>query len=204
VNAIRSLKRDWILTEAAFQKLLACLDSDRDRAGAAYERLRTKLLIYFEHRGSAAPEDLADETLNRFARRLEEGLEVPSAEAHSYVYAIARNVLREMWKQPEPAEPLDTLPESRQPAHDPRVPARPDPELRLGCLTKCLEKLPADVRELVMRYHTGEGRERIDGRKALSDRIGVPLNALRIRVHRIRNDLEACMKSCLERATRVK
>ena len=43
-----SLKGEWVLTQAAFDGLLAMLDSDRDKAGEKYEFIRLKLLKYFQ------------------------------------------------------------------------------------------------------------------------------------------------------------
>src|ERR671938_30866 len=61
------------LTAEAFTKLLARLDPDRERAGEKYEELRRTLVKFFEWRGAPFPEDQADETFNRVARKLDEG-----------------------------------------------------------------------------------------------------------------------------------
>ena len=54
---------------------------------------------------------------------------------------------------------------------------------------------------LILRYYEGEGREKIDNRLELAAKLKIPLNALRIRVHRIKRTLEDCIAECLERAT---
>src|SRR5215475_3505065 len=59
------------LTPKAFTKLLDKLSADPEIAGGEYEELRRRLIKFFEWRGSLFPEDLADETLNRTARKID-------------------------------------------------------------------------------------------------------------------------------------
>lgn len=59
----RTTEKQWALSEVAFSKLLRWLDSDEQSAGEKYERLRQKLLLFFEHRGCPIPSELADKTL---------------------------------------------------------------------------------------------------------------------------------------------
>jgi hypothetical protein len=63
-------KKDWVLSREAFDALLLNLDPDPERAGARVEHLRRALITFFECRGSAAPEELTDDTMNRVARPL--------------------------------------------------------------------------------------------------------------------------------------
>ena len=46
-----------------------------------------------------------------------------------------------------------------------------------------------------------EKRAKINFRKQMADRLGVGLNALRIRTYRIRTRLEECLIKCLAEAT---
>jgi DNA-directed RNA polymerase specialized sigma24 family protein len=197
----RSLPRETrrVLTQAAFDELLAAFDADRDRAGEKYEAMRAKLVTFFENRGGAAPEEMADDALTRVATRIAEGVSVPPAELHSYVYGVARNVLREGWQTKTKLESLEDLAPSRHPSVDPRQSEGPDWERRLECLGRCVAKLEPEERDLVARYHSGEGRERIEGRRALAERFNSSANALRVRVHRIHRELESCLEACLRR-----
>jgi len=52
-------------------RLFQALDPDPERAGEEYLKLHTRLTRYFASRGSAIPDELADRTLDRVARRLE-------------------------------------------------------------------------------------------------------------------------------------
>jgi DNA-directed RNA polymerase specialized sigma24 family protein len=81
-------KTVWTLTPEAFERLLASFDSDRERAGQKYENTRRKLLEFFEARGSRAPDEHADETLNRVARKIVEGEAIENL--NNYCYGVAR------------------------------------------------------------------------------------------------------------------
>jgi hypothetical protein len=83
----RPLKKDWVLNEDAFNRLLGCLDADRQRAGEQYEHLRRSLIKYFNWRGSIYPEKDADETIDRVALKLYEGPEIE--DLYSYALGVA-------------------------------------------------------------------------------------------------------------------
>src|SRR5258707_3559667 len=84
------------LTANAFAKLLNRLDADRERAGEKYEDLRRTLNRFFEWRGAPFPEEHADETFNRVARKLDEGVEIKNF--GGYCYEVARLVCLESTK----------------------------------------------------------------------------------------------------------
>jgi DNA-directed RNA polymerase specialized sigma24 family protein len=182
------------LDHESFQRLLGLFDPDRARAGERYEAIRRGLVKFFECKGGRFPEELADETLDRVARRLAEGETIRAADPAVYVHGVARNVLRGDWAQRQraagaPGDPtLD--PAARQP--DPL-----DAERRMSCLDRCLASLPPETRRLVLQYYADERRAKIEGRRELAESMGIGLNALRIRMHRIRARLESCVRSCL-------
>jgi len=66
-------KKDWQLTQAAFDMLLARLDADRDEAGRKYVELRRKLVKFLGLWGCSYPDDQADEAIGRTARKIFEG-----------------------------------------------------------------------------------------------------------------------------------
>lgn len=66
------MKKHWILSQNAFQQFLDCLDEGADSGGEKYLEMRRRLVSYFDRRNCASPDELADETLNRVARKLEE------------------------------------------------------------------------------------------------------------------------------------
>lgn len=186
------------LTQEIFDALLAQLDPDRERAGERYEAIRRKLVRLFEWRGCAAPEDLADETINRVARRLAEGVELRSADPYGYFCGVAHLLYKEVLRRASREHrALEGSGELLLPTALPVISEEESGDDRLDCLRRCLAELPADQRDLVLRYHQGESN--IRNRKALSEELGIPMNALRIRVHRVRRKLESCLEDCLKR-----
>ena len=179
------------------------LDRDRERAGTRYEQIRRALITFFECRGCATPEDHADDTITRVARRLLEGRTIHVENPVSYFYGVARNVLKEHW------ESRGRAPTSLE-GHAPGVLRAPDShrlqeewserqskERRLDCLDLCLDSLPAKDGDLIRGYYQGVAGIKIDNRRRLAASLGVSINALRIRALRLREKLEACVQRCL-------
>jgi DNA-directed RNA polymerase specialized sigma24 family protein len=181
------------LSRDAFEALLARLDPDLDRAGERYEEVRLRLVKFFQWRQALSPEDLADETIDRVGRRLRDDPTIQPRSWSAFFHGFARNVLRESWK------------ERKEPPVDPRalrVVAAPaleteSRERRLECLDRCLETLSDDNRRLILRYYQLQRGAQIEQRRRVAEEHGIPLNALRLRVHRIRGRLEACVRGCL-------
>lgn len=179
------------LTSESLEALLAFLDPERDRAGAQYEAIRRRLTRLFEWRGFGNAEDLADETINRVARRIQEGIEVRSTDPYGYFCGVAHLVSKEIARRAA-RERAALEKDEWQP---PPPPDESEEDDRLACLRHCLERLPDDQRLLVLRYHQED--DHIRSRQMLSQELGVPMNALRIRVHRVRRKLEECVAKCL-------
>src|SRR5262245_44442773 len=85
-------KRDWALTQGSFHRLLDWLDEKSDSGGQRYLDIRRRLVSYFDRKNGQAPDELADETLNRVARRLEEEGEIITDVPAHYCYIVARFV----------------------------------------------------------------------------------------------------------------
>ena len=66
-----------------------------------------------------------------------------------------------------------------------------------ACFDKCLQQLPQSDRDLVLFRFVDKGKE-LDARRELAQSLGISPNALRVRVHRTRRDLEKCITSCLQ------
>lgn len=194
-----------MITEEAFSMLLAQFDPDRHAAGEKYEQLREGLTKFFECRGCPSPADYVDETFNRAARRISEGQDVTIGGIQGYCYGVARNVARERHRNPDvQASALDSLLPSEQPRENPSVTEwqhveRIRTEQRIECLEKCLEELPPESRLLFESYHDGGERAKIRNHERLAGMLGITLNNLRVRVHRIRKDLESCVLKCVAR-----
>ena len=179
------------LTAEGFEALLAQLDADRERAGERYETIRRKLVRLFDWRGCDSSEELADETINRVSRRMAEGIELRSSDPYGYFCGVAHHVYKEVLRQS--SRQRRALESGGWP---PPEPAGEADDLHLECLRRCLKGLTDKERDLVLRYHQGENN--IRNRQTLARELGIPLNALRIRVHRIRRKLEDCVFRCLE------
>jgi DNA-directed RNA polymerase specialized sigma24 family protein len=179
------------LTPDVFERFLGHLGQDRATAAAEYLRIRDKLAEFFAWRGSRWPEDHADQTLDRLARRLDEGACV--AHLRAYAYGVARHVLLESARNERRRHAaLQGVPAPPWPAGDEAVVR----ERRSVCLKHCLAALPPDSRELVVEYHLGQEGSLFERRRLLAERLGIAPGALRTRVHRIRARLEACLKGC--------
>jgi RNA polymerase sigma factor (sigma-70 family) len=204
VGDLRTQSIDRNLTPEAFDRLLTRFDVNRDRAGEKYESLRSQLVKFFECRGIFSPRELTDETINRVARKVLEGEEIPPASFYGYFYGVARNVCREYLRKPESRlTSLECVLPSQHPWENPvemnqQVKERKTLEQRLECLESCLAKLPAEAQKLITSYYEEEQGAKINNRRRIAEGLGISLNNLRIRVHRIREVLEECVLSCLE------
>jgi len=192
------MKKDWVLTQDAFDGLLDWLDPDREVAGRKYEAIRLRLIKIFTCRGCSEAEDLADETINRVAARVGEIATDYQGEPAAYFYGVAQKVYLEHLRKVKVKQaevPLDSSfndPAMRKDRVD------DDIEPSYECLEHCLEHLPSANRQLVLEYYRQERKAKIDHRKLLAAELGIAVNALRIRAHRIRRSLEQCVHICLE------
>jgi len=181
-------RQRWTLTSGAFDRLLAVLDADRGRAASAYEQLRYRLIGLLRWWGAVQPEDLADETLDRVARRLDEGATVSAGSFGAFVGGVARMVFYESMREPASSPTL----------REPTATTAPDEVEAAGeCLDRCLASLEAAERTLLLRYYDGGKAATV--RKQLADELGISPTALRIRAHRLRVTLGRCVTSCLGR-----
>jgi DNA-directed RNA polymerase specialized sigma24 family protein len=194
----QSYRKERELTPEAFTKLLAILDPDPETAGGKYEQLRRKLIKFFEWRGSFISDELADETLNRLARKIDEGEEI-EINVFALSLGIARFVLLETLKRPDnkrvEMKELATVAAPRERREE-------DDDLWAVCLRECLSGVSEENRHLIIEYYQDEGRARIDDRKKLAANLGIPLNALFMRAKRTRDKLEECVTRCVKRKSK--
>jgi DNA-directed RNA polymerase specialized sigma24 family protein len=174
-----------------FTRLLAALHDDPDSAGHAYEHLRRALIRFFDCRAVHPPDECADIVLERLERKLLEP--TPILDVQGFAYGIARMVMLERLRRP-----------STLPLHDVADPIQPLPgageqreEQVRSCFERCIGALSETNRRLVLRYYEDSGRTRIDARRQLAQELAVSENALRIRIQRLRDQLEACITACL-------
>jgi len=209
VEARPTLKKDWVITGDAFEKLLAFLDADRERAAVKYEELRHTLIRYLSFHGSQRLEEHADKAIDRTAKKItDEGLQLDRENYTGYFCKVAKYVLNEHWDEQENSPvSLDELPSRRQPHHDPveeqlRNLERIEKERTSECLDCCLRNLPIAKRELILDYYRAGSRENIKRRSSMAGRRDMSANALRIQISRIKKQLEACVNCCLKDGSR--
>jgi DNA-directed RNA polymerase specialized sigma24 family protein len=187
------------LSQSAFDRLLATLDEDRESAGERYEELRQRLVFFFEKRGCRTAPECADETLNRVAKKIAGGEEIRNLT--SYCLGVAHNVLHEYWDGPHRAwADLDEVTPLQAGVANPLAEDRKREEeeqtrRQAGCMRECLARLPATERELITQYSTSGDRPR------LAAQLAITLNALRIRINRIRDKLRQCVIDCLKKTS---
>jgi hypothetical protein len=128
-----SLRTGRELTKQAFDRLLVWLDQDRDTAALKYEEIRIRLTKMFESRGCITPEDLADETIDRVARRIHEVADTYQGEPVLYFHGVARLVYLEYSRRPSYPS---------QPERDCRL---EETDQRFDCLDECLLRLTPEI-----------------------------------------------------------
>ena len=180
------LHKKWDLNHESFESLLRWLDPDRDKAGKRYEDIRGRLIKIFGSRGCSEPDFLADETINRVAKRVTELEKTYEGDPALYFYGVANKIHLEQARK------------QRSTTKVPVVPALDDFEQEYQCLERCIGQLPPDSRDLVLSYYENDQHAKIVHRQRLAESLGIGLNALRIRAHRARLILRECIVECLK------
>src|SRR5262245_10882397 len=162
MSARISRKKGWVISREAFDRMLAELHPDSERAGEQYEKIRQKLVKLFEWRGCAHAEECADETFNRVAQKICEGTSIWTDEPYSYFHGVALNVLREYWRNVElSAKTIEEAAQIQDSSVDPedlllRETEQREKERLFECLNRCMQKLLSESIDLIIRYHQGE------------------------------------------------
>jgi len=175
-----------VVRQEDFDRLLNWLDDDRDRAGQIYERIRWRLIAVLASRHCPVAEELADETIDRVARRVADIRDSYSGDKAIYFLGVMNNVHHEYLKRPIPPKLPEVTPDVDE-----------TEEVHL-CLDKCLATLSANSRWVIEQYYAANKRAKIDQRKRIADELGINLNTLRLRALRIREKLQGCIEQCLK------
>jgi DNA-directed RNA polymerase specialized sigma24 family protein len=157
--------------ESPQDPLLTLLDPDESVAAERYTELSRRLVKYFEWRGAAHPEDLAQDAIVRVFEKIRAGLRLTYDDNTPYVFAVAHYVLLEDRTAVKRAPTVELTPEL------PASHAGPlDDSL---ALSQCLEHLPPHDGELVSRYYV------VGDRDAMCRDYGLTPVNLRVKVHRL-------------------
>ncbi len=177
----------------SFELFLSWLSPDRDTAEKKLEALRRRLIVLLDLRGCPVSEDLADEALLRFVHHLPSLADgFKDNDPISYLYVTAYHLhLDYIQGQFVP------LPDAAAELPQPDAADDVEEECYHECLDGCLARMEGADRELVLDYYRWEKKAKIESRRRLARRQGVSPNALRIRVYRLRGELQACIEECL-------
>lgn len=190
------MPRERRSTDKSFNELLTWLHPEPETAALIYETVRADLIRIFLWRGCSDPEGMADETIIRVTRKVGEIAASYTGAHTSYFYGVAKNLLHEYDRRREISlsSQAEEFIVSAPPVEDDDLSERV-----YECFEACLKRLEARERKLVIRYYDGQGKAKIDGRKRLAGKLGIDLNALRVRTRRIRSKLRECIEKCLAR-----
>jgi DNA-directed RNA polymerase specialized sigma24 family protein len=177
-----------------FELFLSWLNPDRGAAEIKYNHIRRRLIVLLDLRGYPFSEDVADEAIHRFIRRLPALADsFTTKDPIPYLYTTAYHVHLEQNRRKSLPLPDDVSELAQPEAEEEDV----EEERLHQCLDKCLGGMDEEGRETALAYYQWERREKIECRKALAKRMGISTNALRIKVYHIRNVLQACIEECL-------
>jgi DNA-directed RNA polymerase specialized sigma24 family protein len=187
------------LTASTFDQLLKWLDEDKDSEGQRYLEMRRRLVGYFDRKGCSNADELADETLNRVARRLAEEGRIETETPAKYCYITARFVFMEHLREAQKHNTLlDGLHRQTQTTRLDESDQFETKERMLECLDRCIGELDTSNREIILRYYLGRERVKIENRRSLAESLGITMNALAIRACRIRSRIHACVLKCVQ------
>jgi RNA polymerase sigma factor (sigma-70 family) len=192
------MARDSSIPPESFDEILAWLNPDRDVAGAMYVQLRHDLAKIFSWNCCPDPEGLTDEAIDRVSRKVHELRKTYEGDPRLFFYGVARNLLKESPKKNRIQVSLDeTDPSLNRPERviEERI------TMREECLQSCLEELGSERQELILAYYAKDKQAKIDYRTELAGQLGISVQSLRVRVHRIRGSLVNCIERCLNRKT---
>jgi RNA polymerase sigma factor (sigma-70 family) len=143
--------------------------------------MRRPLLRFFESNHCADPEELTDDTLFRVVNEMSRERAIENLKA--FTYATARHVLLEFKRR---SQRFGELPENLSVALETSDPSMDS----IQRLRRCLQRLPADQRQLIEAYYSeGKGK---DNRRELAETLNVSAVALRVRKHHVIEALRRC------------
>lgn len=190
------MKENRTLLQEHFDALLSLFSENREEAGKAYESLRGRLVQFFLKKNCAQAEQLADETLNRLALKAETFDRGRNLDVAAFAFGFAAKVHLAYLRGPDKA----SSPLEREGPHVTDAPQMtPADEAEFDCLDACLQELSAEDRDLIIKYYSKEGAEKIELRRQLAEFMDIKPEALHMRVFRIKSRLRECVRSCMEK-----
>lgn len=180
-------KKLHVLQREEFERLLTWLDPDPEHAGLIYERIRWRLIAVLASRGCRVPEELADETIDRVARRVADIEATYVGDKAIYFLGVMNNVHHEYLKRRVVFRPMQIIADDTEKKEQTHL-----------CLESCLARLSSNSRALIEEYYSAEKKAKIDLHKRLAQQFGITASVLRLRALRIRQKLQTCIEHCLD------
>ena len=137
---------------------------------------------------------MADEVMDRVAKRVPELRETYVGEPVRYFHGVGRYLVLEHGRKKETA--TDELP-----VRLPEIDRHSD---EYECLLKCLKFLAQDKRELILDYYLYQGHEKIEHHRDMAKELGITDGALRGRAFQVRSRLEKCISDCIPTVNKTK
>jgi DNA-directed RNA polymerase specialized sigma24 family protein len=181
------------ITHESFRLLLGWLDANDEAAGEKYESIRQRLIRIFVGRGCHEAEMLADQTMDRVARKITQLNGSYVGEQALYFYGVANKIHLEWLRQQKRSRLVTPVETGIDDDAD-------DREVEYDCLELCLSRLPADTREMIVEYYRDERQAKIERRKQLARELGISIGALQIRASRLRGRLLSCVRDCASKS----
>jgi hypothetical protein len=189
------MRKDWLLTQEAFDAFLRWLSADRDEAAAKYEHIRRKLIKIFDFKGCDNSDLLADESINRVIERVFRAETSGEKFPTQFIYGVAKIIYLEYCSNPK----TFILDEDTNLADSGITETEffGDDDVQF-CMKFCLESLKKADSELIFNYFSVNKKTKTTEREAICKKRGESMNALRVKISRIRQKLQKCRKNCLQ------
>jgi len=188
------MRKKTPISQEDFDNLLRWFSPDADEAGKKYEEIRVGLIKYFSYRGCPESESLADETINRVAKKQSEFNLEKDFKLITYFYSFASKIyLEDYSERKRNTEKIDKLKAQyrRSVLLEPKIsPAG-------VCLEKCLADRSAEERRFIRKYYSFEKSEKSEARRRMAEDLEINMQLLHTKISRLKKNLRECLKKCL-------
>jgi DNA-directed RNA polymerase specialized sigma24 family protein len=176
------------------KELLNLLHPDEAQAAEEYRKLHQRLARFFDWNNTQDPMALADEAIDRLAKRAAEpGMNEGVHNVSAFALGVARHLLQEETRRQQKMAEISRHWRAMESVRA----AEPEAEALDDALQHCLGKMRPERRRLIEAYYNYTGSEKIRMHQQLAEAEGLSLNALRNRALRTRQELETCIRKQL-------
>ncbi len=179
------------MTDKSLNVLLESFTENQDEAGRAYTNLRNSLVRYFQIKGDFDADEAADATLDRVAAKLAQNTKVDNLTKYSF--GVARLIFLERLRTAEKAGTAQTEFYAQQKSD--KTDEQTDD---FSIFRECFDVLIDEEKEILKNYFADLPFANLTAhREDLSLKYNVSLNNMRLKVFRLRQRLENCLKNKL-------